>query len=54
MGDRVHVRVDDAGRRMPELRALLAAKGIADAEVTRVEPGIEDVFVALLGTKEPA
>jgi ABC-2 type transport system ATP-binding protein len=54
MGDRVHVRVDDAARRMPELRAALAAKGIADAEVARIEPGIEDVFVALLGQKDPA
>ena len=49
MGDRVHVRVDDADCRLPELRTLLAAKGVADAEVTRIEPGIEDVFVALLG-----
>ena len=49
MGDRVHVRVDDAARRLPELRDLCAARGIADAEVTRIEPGIEDVFVALLG-----
>ena len=53
MGDRVHVRVDDAARRMPELRATLAAKGIADAEVARIEPGIEDVFVALLGATGP-
>ena len=50
MGDRVHVRVDDADRRLPELRGVLAERGIADAEVTRIEPGIEDVFVALLGT----
>jgi ABC-2 type transport system ATP-binding protein len=50
MGDRVHVRVDDAARRMPELQTVLAARGIGDAEVTRIEPGIEDVFVALLGS----
>jgi ABC-2 type transport system ATP-binding protein len=49
MGDRVHVRVDDAERRPAELRALLRTKGIADATVARIEPGIEDVFVALLG-----
>lgn len=49
MGDRVHVRVDDADRRLPELRDVCTAKSIADAEVTRIEPGIEDVFVALLG-----
>ena len=54
MGDRVHVRVDDAARRIPELCAALSAKGIADAAVARVEPGIEDVFVALLGEKVAA
>ena len=46
MGDRVHVRVDDAGRRLPELRAELG-----DVDPLRIEPtqpGIEDVFVALL------
>jgi ABC-2 type transport system ATP-binding protein len=54
MGDRVHVRVDDADRRLPELRDLCTTRGIADAEVTRIEPGIEDVFVALLGTEHAA
>ena len=50
MGDRVHVRVDNATRRLPELSAVLAARGIADAVLARIEPTIEDVFVALLGT----
>jgi ABC-2 type transport system ATP-binding protein len=50
MGDRVNVRVDDAGRRLPALQARLAERGIADAEIQRIEPGIEDVFVALLGS----
>jgi ABC-2 type transport system ATP-binding protein len=45
--------VDDADRRLPELREICAASGIADAEVTRIEPGIEDVFVALLGSDHP-
>ncbi|MDA8231205.1 MAG: ABC transporter ATP-binding protein [Magnetospirillum sp.] len=54
MGDRVHVRVDDSDRRVPELRALLAGRGIADAAFTAIEPGIEDVFVALLGPEEAA
>ena len=49
MGDRVNVRVDDAGRRLPELRARLAERGIGEADITQIEPGIEDVFVALLG-----
>ena len=54
MGDRVNVRVDDAERRLPGLRARLLERGIEDAEITRIEPGIEDVFVALLGTEERA
>jgi len=49
MGDQVHVRVDDAARRIPELRALLSRQGMADAQIEPAEPGIEDVFVALLG-----
>ncbi len=49
MGDRVNVRVDDAALRLPALRARLAERGIGDADVLRIEPGIEDVFVALLG-----
>lgn len=50
MGDRVNVRVDDADRRSPELRARLAEYNIVPSEITRIEPAIEDVFVALLGT----
>ncbi len=54
MGDRVNVRVDDADRRLPALRARLAERGIGDAEIARIEPSIEDVFVALLGSGEAA
>ncbi|SDI86269.1 ABC transporter ATP-binding protein [Paraburkholderia phenazinium] len=54
MGDRVHVRVDDALRRAPELAARLASKTIEHATITRVEPGIEDVFVALVGSGSSA
>ncbi|MHB9022440.1 MAG: ABC transporter ATP-binding protein [Halothiobacillus sp.] len=49
MGDRVHVRVDDPARRIPELQILLADQGVGVADIVRAEPGIEDVFVALLG-----
>ncbi len=52
MGDRVNVRVDDADGRLPALRAQLAERRITDAEITRIEPGIEDVFVALLRSPE--
>jgi ABC-2 type transport system ATP-binding protein len=51
MGDRVHVRVDDAARAAPLLAARLAERGVAHGEIVRVEPGIEDVFVALVGTQ---
>jgi len=54
MGDRVHVRVDDPARRIPELRALLTELGVEEADIARAEPGIEDVFVALLGQGEAA
>ncbi len=50
MGDRVNARVDDADRRLPDLRARLAERGIGEAEITQIEPGIEDVFVALVGS----
>ncbi|SDC95954.1 ABC transporter ATP-binding protein [Paraburkholderia lycopersici] len=49
MGDRVHVRVDEAARRKDELAARLDERGLAHAPVVPVEPGIEDVFVALVG-----
>ena len=49
MGDRVHVRVDDGTLRAPELDARLAERALAHAPIETVEPGIEDVFVALVG-----
>ncbi len=54
MGDRVNVRVDDAASRAPELRDRLAAQGIPDAAIAPVEPSIEDVFVALVGSGSTA
>jgi len=54
MGDRVHVRVADAERAMPLLSARLAERGIAHGEIVRIEPGIEDVFVALVGAQGTA
>jgi hypothetical protein len=36
-----------------ELRRALAEQGIDDAEVTPIEPGIEDVFMELM-LREPA
>ncbi len=49
MGDRVHVHVDDRGSRIAELQARLSARAVAHGAIEAVEPGIEDVFVALVG-----
>jgi ABC-2 type transport system ATP-binding protein len=47
-GARLHAIVDDAARRAPEIAAALSAAGIAEARVERIDPSLEDVFVALL------
>jgi len=44
-GDGVHLVVDDAARRAPELRARLTASGTAFEKVEQVAPSIEDLFV---------
>jgi ABC-2 type transport system ATP-binding protein len=46
VGDGVHLVVDDAGRRIPELRAALQTAGVAFDRLEEVEPTIEDLFVA--------
>jgi ABC-2 type transport system ATP-binding protein len=46
VGDRVHVFVDDANRRLPELRALLDAKGVRYESIVQGVPSIEDLFVS--------
>ena len=51
MGDHVNVRVDDAARRAPELQTLLSSRNVSSGDIARVEPGIEDVFVALVGSE---
>jgi ABC-2 type transport system ATP-binding protein len=46
VGDGVHLVVDDAARRIPELRARLDASGVPFGEMTTVTPTVEDLFVA--------
>lgn len=48
VGEGVHVHVDDATRRLPELAHAIALAGIATSDMMQVDPGIEDLFVALL------
>jgi ABC-2 type transport system ATP-binding protein len=46
VGDGVHLVVDDAVRRIPELRAALQGAGLSFDRLEEVEPTIEDLFVA--------
>jgi ABC-2 type transport system ATP-binding protein len=46
VGDGVHLVVDDATRRIPELRANLQAAGLSFDRLEEVAPTIEDLFVA--------
>jgi hypothetical protein len=49
VGDGAHLVVDDAARRVPELRARLEAARVRFTEVAGVVPTVEDVFVAWVG-----
>ena len=49
VGNGVHLVVDDAARRVPELRVRLEGSGIPFSEVAAVAPTFEDVFVASVG-----
>ncbi len=46
VGDGVHLLVDDAARRIPELRAALQTAGLSFDRLEEVAPTIEDLFVA--------
>ncbi len=46
VGDGVHIVVDDAERRIPELQAHLATMGLPYDEIVPVTPTIEDLFVS--------
>jgi ABC-2 type transport system ATP-binding protein len=54
VGDGVHVHVDDAARRMPELQQVIARAGIQTSEMKQVDPSVEDLFVALLEHRQAA
>jgi len=47
VGDNLHVQVDDADRRMPEIEAALKAANVEIDRLARIEPSIEDLFVTL-------
>ncbi|MFI4938902.1 MAG: ATP-binding cassette domain-containing protein [Burkholderiales bacterium] len=51
VGDGVHIHVDDAARRMPELVHTIESAGIQANKIEQVEPTIEDLFVVFLERK---
>lgn len=46
VGDGLHLVVDDAARRIPELQVKLQAEGLSFDHLEEVAPTIEDLFVA--------
>ncbi len=48
-GARLHAVVDDAARRAGEIVRALREAGVEEARAERIEPSLEDVFVALIG-----
>ena len=46
VGDHIHLFVDSAARRLPELRSRLDGVGVTDASIQPVVASIEDVFVS--------
>lgn len=53
VGDGVHLFVDDAARRIPELRRTLETAGLSFDEIAPSAPTLEDLFVATV-TREVA
>jgi len=52
VGDRVHLFVDNAAKRQPELCAQLDQAGIPYDSMGTVNPSIEDLFVSAVESKE--
>jgi ABC-2 type transport system ATP-binding protein len=52
VGDGVHLLVDDAQRRIPELRSLLTANGVPFESIEQATPSVEDVFVSAVEGKQ--
>lgn len=48
VGDGIHVHVDDAARRGPDIGEALHARSVPFGEIREVTPNVEDLFVALL------
>jgi len=51
VGDGVHLVVDEAARRIPQLKERLAAAGVPYDSIEQVTPTVEDLFVAAVEEK---
>jgi ABC-2 type transport system ATP-binding protein len=51
-GDLLHIFVDDAALRMPQVEAALAAQGIAAASMRLAQPRMEEAFMSLIQRQE--
>ena len=54
VGDRVHLFVDEAARRVGDLRARLESAGIVYDSIQAVTPTIEDLFVSAVESEPNA
>ena len=54
VGDHIHLFVDGAARRLPELRARLDAAGVPYDSIHQVAASIEDLFVSAVEGESPA
>jgi ABC-2 type transport system ATP-binding protein len=54
VGDRVHLFVDDATQRLPDLRARLDSAGVAYDSIQTVAATIEDLFVSAVESEPNA
>ena len=52
-GDGVHIVVDNAQGRIPEIEARLRTSGASFDSIQKVEPTIEDLFIDAVSSKEP-
>lgn len=50
-GDSIHIVVDNADEKMPEISVFFKKKNLGFIKVEKIQPSIEDVFVALTKNK---
>jgi len=51
-GDRLHVFVDDANRRAPEIENALNAAGVQVTQIRRTAPHLQEAFISLIAQED--